>query len=66
MAFFEARADLLSAASTRMEKPLGVIGIGEKQTLCLVAKEAIARFFRNWHEDFSLPLSFVRLLPNEI
>ncbi len=63
MALVEARADLLPAARTGMEKPLGMVYIGEQQIICLFAEEAFARFDRNWHWSSSLPQDGDELLP---
>lgn len=53
-AFFQTRANLLPAALAGMETPLGSVNIGEQRSVCVFAKEAVARFGRNWHEEFFL------------
>jgi hypothetical protein len=37
-----------------MKKPLCPVYVGEKYFVGLLAEEAIARFFGNWHEEFFL------------
>jgi hypothetical protein len=54
MTLFEARANLLPAPLTRMEKPLCSICIFEQQQVCLFAEGAVARFYWNRHMGFFL------------
>jgi hypothetical protein len=54
MTLFEARANLLPATLTGMEKPLCSIYVGEEQSDCLFAEGAVARFYWNRHKEFYL------------
>jgi hypothetical protein len=54
VALFEARANLLPATLTWVQKPLSSLHIFEQQSVCLLAEGAIAWFHWNRHKEFFL------------